>query len=118
MPVIAVGEMVRRKSQPSSVGIVLGIHQNAQLGTMRARVKFGDTTREIPLDDLEPFASEVDMWTDLAAQRFAGATAFRKLMTYVRLSTRDPLTTPDTRTASGQPPIVRVTGQITPMVAA
>ena len=82
----APGTAVRRKSQPDAVGVIRdnGYLQEAT-GDWIYRVQFGNATRGVAAAELEPLPEYTDAWDDIRAGTFAGAAAFRTLMTFERL---------------------------------
>ena len=83
---LAPGTPVRRKSQPDAVGVIRdrGYLQEAT-GDWIYRVQFGNATKGVAAGELEPLPEYTDAWDDMRADIFAGAAAFRTLMTFERL---------------------------------
>ena len=82
----AIGTAVRRRSQPDAVGVVrdAGYLQEAT-GDWIYRVQFGSATRGVAESELELLPEDADPWEDVREGVFAGAPAFRTLMTHERL---------------------------------
>ena len=80
------GMPVRRKSQPDAVGVIRGKgYLQEATGDWIYRVQFGNATRGVAEAELEPLPEYTDAWDDIRAGIFAGAAAFRTLMTFERL---------------------------------
>lgn len=80
------GMPVRRRSQPDAVGVIRGKgYLQEATGDWIYRVQFGNATRGVAEAELEPLPVYTDAWDDIRAGIFAGAGAFRTLMTFERL---------------------------------
>ena len=81
-----VGDTVRRRSQPESVGVILRQgYLDEATGQWIYRVQFGNGTKGMADTELELLPEHTDAWDDIRARIFGDAEAFRALMTFERL---------------------------------
>lgn len=78
-------ELVRRRSQPESVGIILGGYFEEATGQWIHKVQFGNATRGIADTELELLPEHTDAWDDIREGIYGNAEAFISLMTFERL---------------------------------
>lgn len=80
-----VGDAVRRRSAPDSVGLVKHVSWDDQAEECRYRVQFGAHLKSVPEGDLELLPDTKDLAQDLLDGRVEGAANFQRLLTFERL---------------------------------
>ena len=80
-----VGQVVRRRNAPDSVGVIRTRRFNEQTEEWLYEVQFGTGVRFVPGDDIEELPEQRNMFQDLADGRVEGAAVLRRLLTFERL---------------------------------